>query len=186
MYVQQSTKIINIHSWYRQWQELTPQGRVPNTRSIKAQKSRICKTAEFINKSIDESETIVMSDTNVNTHYLFDPDNTKPTQEVQIKQITEIFKEKFIDKGLTILNKDNTKPNNSNKMVVIDHIMTTHPALTSNTTTIQSHLSDHFPVMTYINTKSPVHTPRRYSLTRKYKDLNYLDLANDINNDETI
>ena len=31
---------VNFHSWYRQWQEILPDGRIPGTKSIKAQKSK--------------------------------------------------------------------------------------------------------------------------------------------------
>ena len=123
-----------------------------------------------------------MSDSNVNTLYLNTPENQKPKDERNISPIAKIFKEEIIQKGFTILNKDNTKPNTKNEIHIIDHILTTKPQHNINTTTIQKHYSDHYLVVTNRMTKVPIHNPR-YTQTRAYHLIDYdslnLHIAND-------
>ena len=98
-------KKFNISIWYRQWQEVNEIGKIPGTKSIKAQKTRLQKTANYVQKSISEGETWVLSDTNINTIYLNSPDKDKSQGEKQITPVTNLFKNDFLEKGLTILNK---------------------------------------------------------------------------------
>ena len=177
-----NTKKLNIHSFYCQWQELTPTGRVPNTRNIKAQKNRLTETAAFFQKSIQEQETIILADSNINTQYINTPDNSKSPQEKQISKVTDVFKSQLLDKGLTILNIANNKPNNNNETITIDHILTTHPQLTTNTTTLNVQYSDHYPDMTTRVTKAPHQAPR-FNISRQYKNIYFIEMTQAINND---
>ena len=80
VYITKKIKI-NFHAWYRQWQQINVQGRIPNTKSIKAQKLRIKATTKFFQKSIAEGETNILSDSNVNTKFINTPENQKPAKE---------------------------------------------------------------------------------------------------------
>ena len=40
------SKKINIHSWYRQWQQIQGNNKIPNTGSTKAQKARMISTID--------------------------------------------------------------------------------------------------------------------------------------------
>ena len=78
--------------------------------------------------------------------------------------------------------KKNTRPNTKNKTQCIDHIMTTHPQYTRDTNTSTSNYSDHYLVSTIRNTKVPPHQPR-YTQTRSYHQIDYIQLNQRIAND---
>ena len=94
----------------------------------------------------------------------------------------KIFQEEIINKWFTILNHENTKPNTKGESHIIDHILTSHPHLNVNTTTVKHHYSDHFMVTTNRLTKHQVNTPR-YTQTRPYNKIDYNILCTNISND---
>ena len=184
VYITKKIKL-NVHVWYRQWQEINLQGRIPNTKTTKSQKNRITETSKMFQKSIEEGETYILTDSNINTTFLNTPENQKPPMEKNNTPIMKIFQEQIINKGFTILNNENTKPNTKGESHIIDHILTSHPQLNVNTTTVKQHYSDHFMVTTNRLTKQQINTPR-YTQTRPYNKIDYNTLCLNIANDPQI
>ena len=112
----------NVHSWYCQWQQINLQGRIKETGTIKAQKSRINSVTEFFKKSINERETLILADANINSKYLTTPNSNKPPLDRQISGVSEIYKTKIISSGYTLINHKPTKPKSKDEMTYIDHI----------------------------------------------------------------
>ena len=82
----------NIHSWYRQWQMINKDGRIKDTLTTKAQKSRLSSAAANFKKSIQEQETIILADTNINSLHLNTPYDQKTPSGKQMNTITELYK----------------------------------------------------------------------------------------------
>ena len=173
-------KKLNIHAWYRQWQEVSKTGRIKYIGTISAQKSRITKTAQYIAKSLAETETIVLSDTNVNTSNLNSPESQKTSRDKQTSQVAQILSRSILQEGMVITN---FKPTHKN--ITIDHIMTSAPIKITNITTINTHMSDHQLVCANRLTKEPVRRPR-YTTTRAYHRINYQEMAEEINSDHRL
>ena len=171
------TKKILIHSWYRQWQEIENGKKVPATGTVKAQKERISKTAACFLKSKAEAETIVMSDTNVNTERLQVPESLKTSRDKQTSQVARILSTSILQEGFTATNSAPT-----HKTSVIDHIFTSNPIKISNIATRETHMSDHKLVTAIIITKDPTRKPR-FTSSRQYSNIDYTDMCEAINLD---
>ena len=158
-------KTINVHSWYRQWQEIDSNNKIPGTGTINAQKIRLTQTIKQLKKSSTETETIILSDSNINTLKITAPDSQKSPQDKQTSQVAKIFSNQLLNEGFTVMN---IKPTHKNS--TIDHLTTTHPQKILNTSTINTHLSDHLLVMAMRTAKNQKRTPR-YMIIRPYKDI---------------
>ena len=103
------TKKINVHSLYRQWQELTSVGKIPNTGSTAAQKLRLKNTVEMLKKSKEEAETIILADSNINSAKINAPESSKSHQDKQTNQVAKIFFS-FHPSGRLYYNEQKTNP----------------------------------------------------------------------------
>ena len=86
-------KKFTSHAWYRQWQEITFNKKIPLTGTVQAQKRRLVKTAQFFKKLKLEGETIILTDSNVNTQNIEATDNQKTTRDKQTAKITQTLSE---------------------------------------------------------------------------------------------
>ena len=62
----QGNKKINIQSYYRQWQNMGVNQKIPGTDSIASQKERLQSVATKWKEALEEGETYSFSDTNLN------------------------------------------------------------------------------------------------------------------------
>ena len=162
---------------YRQWQEVDSNGKIPNTGSINAQKVRLNKTVECIQKSRSEAETIILADTNINTQKISAPQQEKSHQDKQTSQVSKIFSNSILQAGFTVLNHLPT-----HKTSTIDHIISSEPIKMANITTINTHYSDHQLVVANRLTKTPTRVPR-YTSSRAYSKIDYEEMKNEIKSD---
>ena len=115
--------------------------KIPDTGTVAAQKLRMKKTTEYFLKSKKESETIILSDSNINSIKINSPETEKSQQDKQTSKVAKILINTTLQAGFTIMNVQPTH----NKST-IDHIITTEPAKILNVTTTNTHMSDHFMV----------------------------------------
>ena len=101
------SKTVNIHCWYIQWQEIDKSNKIPGTGSTNAQKTRITQTIQPFKKSSKETETIILSDSNINTLKLTSPESQKSPQDKQTNKVSKILLNNLLNNGFTIMN---TKP----------------------------------------------------------------------------
>ena len=171
------SKRINCLSWYRQWQVVGKQGKIPDTGSIAKPKERITKTAEFFSKSKSENETIILSDSNINTNNINSPESMKTMRDKQTSQVSKMFSKSILMEGFVITNTSPTYNTST-----IDHIITSAPVKMINTTTTNTHFSDHNMVTCNRLTNEPMRKPR-FTTSRAYHLIDYHDMNLTINND---
>ena len=179
VYISKSKKI-NIHSLYRQWQEVTSTGKIPKTGSTAAQKTRLKNTIELLKKSKEESETIVLADSNINSAKINAPESQKSHQDKQTNQVAKLMSSSILQEGFVIMNK---KP--THKQSIIDHIISTNPVKINNVQTINTHLSDHHMVIASRATKKVLRKPR-FTTSRQYSLINYEEMKSDLNLDQRL
>ena len=171
------TKKVLIHSWYRQWQNIAEGKKVPATGSTSAQKERLKKTIGFFLKSKTEAETLIMSDTNINTERIQVAESQKTNRDRQTSQVARMLSSSILQEGFTATNSAHTHKNS-----VIDHIFTNYPIKISNVTTVETHLSDHKLVTAVRSTKDPVRKPI-YTTCRQYNKIDYIEMCEALNQD---
>ena len=175
-----NTKTINIHSWYRQWQEVDTNNKIPRTGTTNAQKTRLIETIKMFKKSSTQAETIILSDSNINTQNINSPESLKTPQDKQTNKVSKILLNNLLSDGFTIMN---TKP--THKTSTIDHLISTHPLKFLNTSTVNTHLSDHLMVIGIRSAKKQIRTPR-YIITRRYSDINWDEMKSQISSDQRL
>ena len=170
--VYQSKQKINVIGYYRQWQTLMNNNRIKGSGSIKQQTERFNKTIKVWTKSIEETETIMLCDSNINTEKIHSTEEQKSSTDKALRPITTELIDKILNKGTAIMQTNYTRTDNKGKQQTLDQIMTTHPLKLHNTTTLEGMYSDHKMVTTYRQTKEPTYTPRYY----QYRS--YLEVSN--------
>ena len=171
------TKKINVHAWYRQWNQMQGNHKIPDTGTTKAQKERMIATAEKFQKSKNESETVILSDTNINTNNIDSTNSQKTNRDKQTSQVARLLSDSILQEGFVTMNTTPTHLTST-----IDHIFSTNPLHINNTTTIETHLSDHKLVTSNRMTKTP-HRKPRYTTSRAYNTIDYIDMCQEMNQD---
>ena len=171
------TKKFNCHSWYRQWQEIKYNKKIPDTGTVNSQIGRITDIAEKFKISKVENETIILSDTNINSLNLNTPEISKPQRDKQTNKVAQILSKSILQEGFAIVNKAPT-----HSTATIDHITTSDINKIITHRNIETHLSDHKLVLAQTSTKNPVNTPR-YTSSRQYHKIDFLEMNQQINQD---
>ena len=162
-------KKINIISHYRQWRTLNKAGSIKNSGTMKNQKIRLKKSLQVWQKAAEENETIILSDTNLNTTQFEKPLDEWTDYEVKLKPLTDMLRETMNSQNLTIIKTVSTRDNNFSTPSTIDHIITNRPQQHNNTTTLESMFSDHSLLITQRLFKVPVISPRYYNVQKIHK-----------------
>ena len=122
---------INIIGYYRQWQTLLNNNKVQGSGSINKQTTRFNKTVKFWTKSIKETETIMLCDSNINTQKLYSTENQKTSTERALKPIFSSLIDNILNQGVAIMPTGYTRQNHKGHLKTIDQIMTTHPQIST-------------------------------------------------------
>ena len=171
------SKKLLVHAWYRQWQEIVNGKKVPGTGTIAAQKDRLKSTIKLFTKSKQEAETLILSDTNINTNKITATEADKSPRDKQTSQVAKLLSTSILQEGFVATN---TSP--THKRSTIDHIFSSNPIKILNVTTTETHMSDHRMVSAVRLTKDPQRKPR-YTTSRQYSQINYQEMCQAINQD---
>ena len=169
-----------VHAWYRQWQNIMNGKKIPATGTTVAQKERLRKTADLFLKSKALGETLILSDTNINTERIQVPESQKTSRDRQTSQVARILSSSILQEGFTPTNIAHTHKNS-----VIDHIFSNLPIKISNVNTSETHLSDHRLVTAFRSTKNPIRKPR-YTTSRQYNKIDYFEMCQALNQDHRL
>ena len=166
------TKPVNLISYYRQWQILTPNTTIPGSQTEKSQKTRLELILKKSQKSIFENETILLSDTNIDfTHDYTNPEKLK-THQKKLIPLVKLYKEYLFDYGVCLIKTKPTKIYFKKPSTSIDHCMTNQPNKIKSHLIQRSGLSDHLYGTFNWASKGPQNEPK-YLLVRDYKNFNW-------------
>ena len=180
-------KKLRIQNYYRQWQQMTDRGAIPDTKSVAKQKirfSQITKTwAEQI--ETEKTEVISLSDTNIN----LDLDYTSPENlDIHDKNITPIFRilnDTIFNIGASVIKTNPTKINHNKDYTFIDHLITNHPHKIIKSEVLYNGWGDHL-IQKYVwKSKIQIRLPQ-YRIARDYKIVNWSQLKAEIFHDQLI
>ena len=141
---------------------------------------RLVKTAEKFKLSKIEAETLILSDSNVNTLTIDSTETMKTNRDRQTAQVANLLSKSILQEGYIVANSSPT-----HQTSVIDHIFTTDIMKLINITTVETHLSDHKMVMAQRLSKQPARKPR-FTTTRAYNEIDYLEMCQQINQDQRL
>ena len=141
---------------------------------------RFKKTIELLKKSKDETETILLADSNINSDKINSPESQKSHQDKQTSQVAKLLSSSILQEGFVLMNN---KP--THKKSVIDHLITSAPIKITNVQTINTHLSDHYMVLARRATKNQPRKPR-FTTTRPYSQINLEEMKSSINQDHRL
>ena len=161
-----------LHFHYRQWTLLHKD---KANKTIRAQKDRLIRTIESMEKAITEGlEIIHMGDMNIDALTWTDRLITRTDHQKSLASLAELINNRIMDKGCVLINKEptfNIMNNDIHKPTQVDHIYTNTPNKIISTKTIHNTNSDHSAVSITRSSNQQTNY-QNYYITRDYSNFN--------------
>ena len=168
------TKKLKIQNYYRQWQEINQDGAIPNTKSVKSQKSRFSQIIKTWANQIsnNESEIISMSDTNIDLQINYSTPSQLDIHERKMVPLFRLLNTQIFNIGASVVKTDPTKIHHNKDYTNIDHLITNFPLKIIQPQVIKSGYSDHLITKFIRLNKNPIHQ-QKYRIMRNFRIVNW-------------
>ena len=176
-------KKLRIQNYYRQWQELTDQGAIPDTKSLNKQTIRFQEIINVWSDQIQDQniEVISLSDTNINLDLNFSVPSELEFHDRKITPLYRILNSQIFNKGASVVKTKPTKIHYNKNNTNIDHLITTCPNKIIQPQIIKSGYSDHMITKFIRTSKNLIHHPRFRNM-RKFAAVNWSQVKAEILN----
>ena len=151
---QGGNKILRVQNYYRQWQEMTDTGSMPNTKSIKQQTLRFNQIVNIWSQQLSDEkvEVISMSDTNINLNMDYNTPQKLDIDDRKLIPLFRILNQNIFNKGASYIQTKPTKINHKKDYTFIDHLITNYPNKIIHSQVVFDGSSDHL-ITKFITTK---------------------------------
>ena len=175
-------KPVNIINYYRQWQVCQPEGAIPDTNSIEDQTKRLKGITKKICQSMQENNTITLSDTNLDFSIDWFHPSTMNTSARKYNPLYRVFREDLFNQGMAVINTPPTKHYINQPDTTVDHLMTSSPDKILNHKILKFYNSDHYPIM-FIWSQKGQFSGIRNAITRKFKNVDWNEIRSKLSQD---
>ena len=184
---QKGNQKLRFQNFYRQWQEVSHNGAIPDTKSVPKQTTRFKNLTKIWSEQIElpNTEVISMSDTNLNLSLDYNQPEKLDFHDRKLIHIYRILNENIFNKGASTILTKPTKIHHNKDFTFIDHLITNKPQNIIHSQVLPCGAGDHLIQKYYKTNKTQIHFPS-FRLVRDFKLISWSQLKAELLNDPLI